>query len=465
MDITTGATIPTPSLTTSNRRRLVLLPYPLQGHINPMLQLASILHSKGFSITILHTRFNAPDPTNHPHFNFMPIPGVAEEKLPVSGTDNLIRLMRYLNDEGLGPIRGCLEQLLSEDSGVASLITDAQWFAVQTIADGLELPRIVNWTTSVSSFLSFSAVPILRQMGYFRRLSDDMKSEALVTGVEPLKVRDVSRFLTSDPEGAGELMEILVQGMKPAQAIIWNTFKELEELQLPNLTSGFPNRHFMIGPFHKYFPALSSSLLTQDKTCMSWLDKQEPNSVLYVSFGSLAGVEESEFLEIAWGLANSKQSFLWVVRPRSVKGSEWLEALPDGFLERIVKGRGYIVKWAPQLEVLTHRSIGGFWTHNGWNSTLESICEGVPMICSPSFADQLPIARNVSDVWKIGVELKNGFERGEIESAIKTLMVDKMGLEMRDRIMNLKEKVNLCLKKGGSSYSSLEDLANYILSY
>ncbi|KAJ0533712.1 putative cytokinin 7-beta-glucosyltransferase [Helianthus annuus] len=174
MDITTttGATIPTPSLATSSRRRLVLLPYPLQGHINPMLQLASILHSKGFSITILHTRFNAPDPTNHPHFNFMPIPGVAEENLPVSGTDNLIRLMRYLNDEGLGPIRGCLEKLLSEDAGVASLITDAQWFAVQTIADGLELPRIVNWTTSVSAFLSFSAVPILRQMGYFRRLSD-----------------------------------------------------------------------------------------------------------------------------------------------------------------------------------------------------------------------------------------------------------------------------------------------------
>ncbi|KAI7734542.1 hypothetical protein M8C21_025070 [Ambrosia artemisiifolia] len=451
--------------TSSRRRRLVLLPYPLQGHINPMLQLANILHSKGFAITILHTHFNAPDPSNNPHFNFMPIPGVAEENLPVSSTDNLIRLMHYLNDSCLQPIQGCLEQLLSEVAGVACLITDAQWFAVQTIADGLKLPRIVNWTSSVSAFLSFAAVPLLRQMGFFRPLSgDEMKSEELILGVEPLRVRDVSRFLTSDPEGASELMELMVQGMKPAQAIIWNTFKELEEFQLPKLSRGFPNQHFLIGPFHKYFPTLSSSLLTQDKSCMSWLDKQVPNSVLYVSFGSLAGVEEFEFLEIAWGLANSKQPFLWVVRPGSVKGSEWLEPLPDGFLETIVKGRGYIVKWAPQEEVLAHRSTGGFWTHNGWNSTLESICEGVPMICSPSFADQIPHARNVSDVWKIGVELKNGFERGEIESAIKTLMVDKKGLETRDRIINLKEKVNLCLKKGGSSYSSLEDLTNYILS-
>ncbi|KAI3705631.1 hypothetical protein L1987_75870 [Smallanthus sonchifolius] len=302
-------------------------------------------------------------------------------------------------------------------------------------------------------------------MGYFRQFpGEELKSKALVPGLEPLKVRDLSKFLTSDPEGASELMELMVQGMKPAQAIVWNSLKELEEHQLPNLTRGFPNRHFLIGPFYKYFPALSSSLLTHDKTCISWLDKQAPNSVLYVSFGSLARVEESQFLEIAWGLANSKQPFLWVVRPGSVKGSEWLEPLPDGFLERIVEGRGYIVKWAPQQEVLAHRSTGGFWTHNGWNSTLESICEGVPMICSPSFGDQLPNARNVIDVWKIGVELENGFERGEIENAIKRVMVDKEGLDMRDGVMNLREKVNICLKKGGSSYSSLEDLVDYILS-
>ena len=101
------------------------------------------------------------------------------------------------------------------------------------------------------------------------------------------------------------------------------------------------------------------------------------------------------------GLANSNQPFLWVVRPGLVRGYEWLEPLPDGFLE-MVCGRGHLVKWAPQQEVLAHPAIGGFWTHNGWNSTLEAVSEGVPMICLPYFGDQRVNARYVSQVWELG---------------------------------------------------------------
>lgn len=221
---------------------------------------------------------------------------------------------------------------------------------------------------------------------------------------------------------------------------------------------------FHIGPFHKYFPA-SSSLITPDQSCISWLDTQTPNSVLYVSFGSLAAVNETEFLEMAWGLLHSNQPFLWVVRPGSVLDSEWSESLPDGFLEMVGK-RGYIVKWTPQQEVLAHAATGGFWTHNGWNSTLESICEGVPMICQPFSGDQRVNARYVSDVWKIGIHLEyNKLERREIERAIKGLMVETKGQGMRQRIVSLKEKVNLCIGHGGSSYQSLESLTNYIMSF
>ncbi|KAJ9545802.1 hypothetical protein OSB04_025509 [Centaurea solstitialis] len=448
------------------RRRLVLLPLPLQGHINPMLQLANILHSKGFSITILHTHFNSPNPTNYPHFDFLPIPDVGLESRSFSELSDVIRLLRHLNINFLGPIRDRLARLMLEDGGVSCLVTDAQWYATQKVADELKLPRIVHRTSNVSSFLSFVAFPLLRDMGYFRPFSDEeLKSEALVPGLQPLQIKDLPKFLTNLPEETCELIEFMVQGTKQAQAVIWNTFKELEELELPTLRHGFPNPHFLIGPFHKYSSASSSSLLEQDQTSISWLDKHQQNSVLYVSFGSLAMIEESQFLEMAWGLANSNQPFLWVVRPGSIRGFEWLEPLPDGFLEKIAERRGYIVKWSPQQEVLAHPAVGGFLTHNGWNSTLESICEGVPMICSPCFGDQLPNARYVSDVWKIGVELENGLERGEIENSIKRLMVDKEGIEMRENILKLKEKVNLCLKKGGSSYTSLEDLVKYILSF
>ncbi|XP_024969198.1 UDP-glycosyltransferase 76B1-like [Cynara cardunculus var. scolymus] len=465
--ITTTTTTTVLPRSNGGRRRLVLLPLPFQGHINPMLQLANILYSKGFSITILHTRFNAPNPTNYPHFNFLPIPDVAlNNNHSLSDIADVITLLHYLNTNLLHPIRDCLARLMHEDPGVSCLVTDAQWYATDSVADQLKLPRIVHRTSNVSSFLSFAAFPLLRDMGYFRPFSgEEMKSEELVPGLEPLKVKDIPKFLTSDPVGSCELLELMVQATKRARAIIWNSFKELEEAELSTVRHGFPYPHFLIGPFHKYFPASSSSLLAQDQTSISWLDKHPHNSVLYVSFGSLAMIEESQFLEMAWGLANSKQPFLWVVRPGSIQGSDWLGPLPDGFLERIAQGRGHIVKWAPQQEVLAHPATGGFLTHNGWNSTLESICEGVPMICSPCFGDQLPNARYVSEVWKIGVELENRLERGEIESSIKRVMVDKEGIEMRKRVLNLKEKVNLCLKEGGSSYTSLEDLVDFIRSF
>ncbi|KAM1995784.1 hypothetical protein ACFX15_028801 [Malus domestica] len=166
---------------------------------------------------------------------------------------------------------------------------------------------------------------------------------------------------------------------------------------------------------------------------------------------------------MAWGLANSKQPFLWVIRPGSVSGSNWMEQLPQGFIEEIGE-RGYIVKWAPQRKVLSHRAIGGFWSHCGWNSTLESLSEGIPMICTPSFGDQKVHSRYVSLVWKVGLHLDNELERGEIERVVRKLMVDADGEVMRVRAKDLKEKIEVSLRNGGSSYSFLNKLVELIMS-
>ncbi|TKY47493.1 UDP-glycosyltransferase 76F1 [Spatholobus suberectus] len=330
--------------------------------------------------------------------------------------------------------RSALGKLLSDESEepVACLISDALCYFTQAVADSLRLPRIVLRTGGVSSFVAFAAFPLLREKGYIP--IQECKLEEAVAELPPLRVKDLPMIKTEEPEKYYELLRRFVKETKGSLGVIWNSFVELESSALATLSQEFSIPMFPIGPFHKYYPDSSScsSLISQDQSCISWLDKHTPNSVVYVSFGSVATITETEILEIAWGLANSNNPFLWVVRPGLIKGSEWLEPLPSGFMENL-EGRGLIVKWASQQEVLAHSAIGAFWTHNGWNSTLESICEGVPMICMPCFTDQKVNARYVSHVWRIGLQLEKGVERGEIERTIRRLMdvnVEGRRLEM-----------------------------------
>ncbi|CAK9165231.1 unnamed protein product [Ilex paraguariensis] len=443
----------------NGRRRLVLFPLPFQGHINPMLQLANILHSNGFSITIIHTTFNFPNPSNHPHFTFVPISdGLSETE---ASNPDLIALLSVLNLKCVKPFEDCLAKLLADvsEEPITCLISDAILPFTRAVAERLKLPRIVLRTGGVSSFVVFAAYPILLEKGHIP--IRDSRLEELVPELPPLRIKDLPVIKTSNPEALYEVVNSMVKETKASSGLIWNSFEELEQPALNALRQDFPIPIFPIGPFHKHFPTSSSSLIKEDQSSISWLNMQEPNSVIYVSFGSIAAIDKTEFLEIAWGLANSKRPFLWVVRPGLIRGSYWLEPLPNGFLENL-EGRGHIVQWAPQQEVLCHPAVGAFWTHNGWNSTMESVCEGVPMICMPCFTDQLVNARYVSNVWRVGVQLENGLERGKIEKAIGRLMEDK---EMRGRALQWKEKANLSLRQGGSSYQSLQCLISYISTF
>lgn len=149
----------TPKPKTDNHH-LVLFPVPLQGHINPMLQLANILHAKGFSITIIHTQFNSPTKSKHPHFTFLPISdGLSKTEI---SREDVIPLLTLLNTNCVAPFRDCLAGLLA-DGPIACLITDAILHFSQSVADGFGLPRIVLRTSSISSFLVFAALPVIHE--------------------------------------------------------------------------------------------------------------------------------------------------------------------------------------------------------------------------------------------------------------------------------------------------------------
>ncbi|KAK8950802.1 UDP-glycosyltransferase 85A5 [Platanthera zijinensis] len=172
-------------------------------------------------------------------------------------------------------------------------------------------------------------------------------------------------------------------------ALLLNTFESLEIPAIVELRKKLP-AVYTIGPLSSLIrqaipsdnpvAAINTSLWTEDSTCLDWLDGREPNSVVYVNFGSITVMSNAQLVEFAWGLANTGYDFLWVIRPDLVRGSD-AQVLPAEFMEE-TKERGLMASWCPQEEVLFHPAVAVFLTHCGWNSIMaESISGGVPMIC------------------------------------------------------------------------------------
>lgn len=442
-------------------KRVVLFPLPFQGHLRPMLHLANALYSKGFSITVIQTRFNSLDPSKFPNFTFHLIDdGLSNQ--PGGLPADSVEIFSVVRESCSEPFKDCLSRVLNDDSDsdnnqepVSCLVADIAWEFAGEVADSFNLPKIALRCGSIVAAYVYESLPLLRENGYFP--IQESRLEEPVLELPPLKVKDLP------PEAHHQILTSFTKaGRTYAQGIICNAFEELEPFAMARLhQDNHPIPIFPIGPLNKY--SATSQFTDEDQTSMSWLNTQVPNSVLYVSFGSVVTITETQFCEVAWGLANSMQPFLWVVRTNIIHQQEKDDLFPDGFLEK-VGNRGRIIKWATQQEVLAHPAVGGFWTHCGWNSTLESICEGVPMICQPFFLDQIMSARYISDVWRIGMLLEKGLPRDEIERAIRRLMVEKEGEEMRERVVALKEQVNLCLEEGGSTYKALDKLKNHILA-
>ncbi|GFP85243.1 hydroquinone glucosyltransferase [Phtheirospermum japonicum] len=188
---------------------------------------------------------------------------------------------------------------------------------------------------------------------------------------------------------------------------------------------------------------------SDSSVCLKWLDDQPLQSVLYVAFGSYWTLSPEQLTELAMGLEMSEQRFLWVVRRPEI------EINPNRFMER-TKGRGLVVwSWAPQLRIRSHGSIGGFLTHCGWSSILESVAFGVPMIAWPLIFDQKMNAVFVGDGLKAGIRVEkneNGIvERGHISLLVKKLMGSEEGKRIRERIMDIKIAAQKAVSKEGSS--------------
>jgi len=266
------------------------------------------------------------------------------------------------------------------------------------------------------------------------------------------------------------MVEFLIEAAERfhrASAIIFNTYNELES-DVPNeLYSMFPSL-YAIGLLpsllsqtpHNHLESLGSNLWKEDIKCLEWLESKEPESVVYVNFGSITVMTPDQLLEFAWGLADSKKPFLWIIRPDLVIGGSFI--LSSEF-ENEISDRGLIASWCPQEEVLNHPSIGGFLTHCGWNSTTESICAGVPMLCRPFFADQPTNCRYICNSWEIGIEIDTNVKQEEVSNLINELISGDKGKKMRQKVMELKKKAEETTSPGGCSLMNLEKVINEVM--
>ncbi|XP_011082325.1 7-deoxyloganetin glucosyltransferase-like [Sesamum indicum] len=473
---------------TCKKLHAVLVPFPSQGHLNPFLKLAKLLHHTGFHITYVNTEFNHTRLLNSkgssvlenlPDFCFETIP----DGLPPSDSDatqSIPALCESTRKHSLVPFRELLAKLNNSSvvPPVTCVIADGVMAFTLEAALEINVPYVMFWTFGACGLLSLKLSADLTHRGItpFKDSSylTDGSLETLVDwmpGLENFRFKHVSSFIqTTNPN---DYMLLFIKGeieaISKASAIILYTFDALERDLLDTLAPLFPPI-YAIGPLQPLVDQISAktavssmdfSLWRADEECMEWLSSKEQNSVIYVNFGSIAVLTPSQIQELALGLAESKKNFLWILRPDLIKGNSGI--LPPDFTAE-TKDRGLIMSWCRQEKVLNHPSIGGFLTHCGWNSVVEGITAGVPFLCLPQATDQPANCRSICGEWGIGLEISKNFKKEEVGAAVRELLEGENGREMKKRAMDWKKQAaEATASPHGSSFLSLERLVKEVL--
>ncbi|KAM5580256.1 7-deoxyloganetin glucosyltransferase-like [Rosa sericea] len=476
------------TIAVSNKPHVVCIPLPFQGHIKAMLQLAQLLHHKGFYITFVNTQFNhkrflkslGPNSLDClPDFRFETIP----DGLPSSDEDDtqdLTLLSEAVRTHCLAPFRKLLNKLnVNMNRPVTSIVSDGFLTFTITVAEELGIPIAQFFTLAAVGFMNYKILPTLVEKG-FAPLKDEscLTNEFLdtvidwVPGVKDIRLRDLSgSWRTTNPDDIlFNLALEAVEGAHKASAVVVHTFEALEPgvLEALSSTTSMLPPVYAIGPLQLLLnqipehplKSVGYSLRKEETECLQWLNGKAPNSVLYVNFGSLVVMTPQHLMEFAWGLANSKLPFLWVIRPDLVVGQSLI--LPPEFSAE-TEERGLIISWCPQEQVLNHPSVGAFLTHSGWNSTMESMSAGVPVLCWPLLADQRINCRYTCYEWGIGMEISKDVKRDEVKKLFEELMVGEKGKEMKNKVMEWKKLAEEAAGPLGSSTITLNNLVNQVL--
>ena len=448
---------------------LHFIPFLAPGHLIPLCNIATQFAARGHRVTVITTssyarilRKSSPSLLLH----VVDFPG--GEELMSAANDlesarNFFHASMLLRD----PISRFLEQHRPD-----CVVADFFFHWVHDVANNLRIARL--------AFNGFSLFTVAAM--------ESVKSNpALVPDSGPFVIPDLPHRITlcsRPPKGVSAFMERLLETEMKSDGLIVNSFAELDgEEYIQHYEKGKAHKAWHLGPAclaAKGGEERGEKRVVSEEECVSWLNSKQAKSVVYVCFGSMCRFPDKQLYEIACGLEEAAHNFVWVVPEKKGKEKESeeekLKWLPKGFGQRNAE-KGLIIRgWAPQLVILAHTAVGAFLTHCGWNSTLEAVTAGVPMLTWPVLGDQFYNERLVTEVRGVAVEVgatewrETGYGEREklvtgdcIQKAVRRLMDGgDEAREIRRRAQEFSDKAKQAVRDGGSSHNNLTALIAHL---
>ncbi|WVZ99327.1 hypothetical protein U9M48_044648 [Paspalum notatum var. saurae] len=460
------------------KKTVVLYPGLAVSHFVPMVQLADGLLEEGYAVTVALI-----DPSlkgdialaavvdrvssSKPSVVFHKLPLIPDPPTVVPDHDFILSYFDLV-----GRYHRHLRDLLvaMPPGSVHAVIVDMMSIDVLDATRELGIPVYTFFPSNASALAVSVHASSARAEGQTISFGELGDAPLDIHGVPPVPASHLLAEMLRNPGSeAYEATMNMMRRTQEAKGILVNTFVSLEPRAVEALAD--PRRFPTMPPVYCVGPLVvvagNGGEVAEEHKCLAWLDEQPERSVVFLCFGGTGGGSHSEeqLKEIAIGLERSGHRFLWVVRappqgapkmPFDPRADPDLDAiLPEGFLER-TNGRGLVVKlWVPQVDVLHHRATGAFVTHCGWNSVLEGITAGVPMICWPLYAEQKMNKVFMVEEYGVGVEMvgwKEGLVKAaEVEAKVKLVMESEEGDKVRAKVMSHKEAAAMAWKHGGSS--------------
>ncbi|EOA28760.1 hypothetical protein CARUB_v10024992mg [Capsella rubella] len=453
---------------------VMLVSFIGQGSVSPLLCLGKLMASKGTLVTFVTPEYWASKmrqankivdselkPVGSGAIRFESFDKKWKEEDDRKGDFSLY--MSHLEDMGKSEVCKLVTRYEEKKEPVSCLINHPFIPWVCDAAEELNIPCALLW---VQSCACFSAYYHYQNGSVSFPTETEPRLDVKLPCLPILKHDEIPNFLHPSSKFSGFRQAILGQfkNLKKPFCVLINSFDALEQELLEYMSNLCPIK--TIGPlslfaYKEVTSDVSADMCKPSDQCLEWLDSRPKSSVVYISFGTIAYFKQEQMEEFVHGVLKSGLSFLWVIRPPVKALNVTTNVLPQELLEATRRGKGKIVDWCPQEQVLAHLSVSCFVTHCGWNSTMEALSFGVPVVCLPQWGDQVTNAVYLIDVFKMGVRLGRGAMedrvvlREEMTEKLLEATVGEKAEELRKNALQWKAKAEAAVAPGGSSDKSL----------